>query len=78
MAEARQRADWQHTSSVICIIANANRDPKRRPDPFKPADFDPFTPPKVAKTWDEFVKMIHPTYVPTPSTPTPAPCPPTT
>ena len=41
MAEARMREDWRHTSSVMALIANSNRDPKKS-RPLKPRDFDPF------------------------------------
>ena len=41
MAEARQRYAWTHTSSLLALIANTNRDPKKH-RPFKPSDFDPF------------------------------------
>ena len=40
MAEARLQAEWAQTSSVMALIANANRDPKKH-GPFKPGDFDP-------------------------------------
>ena len=33
---------WNHTSSFMALFANANRDPKRRPTPFDPADFSPY------------------------------------
>jgi len=42
MAEGLGRERWAHTSMVCCLIANANRDPKRS-RPFKPSDFDPYT-----------------------------------
>lgn len=41
MAEARQRDEWARTSSVLALIANTNRDPKKH-RAFKPSDFDPF------------------------------------
>ena len=41
MAEARSRLAWATAAAVMCVIANANRDVKRRPQPFGPADFDP-------------------------------------
>ena len=41
MAEARARAAWARTSAVLALIANVNRDPKKR-RPFTPADFDPY------------------------------------
>lgn len=40
MAEARQKHDWSMTSSIMALIANANRDPKKHGS-FKPTDFDP-------------------------------------
>ena len=41
MAQARAKEKWQHTSSILSLIANANRDPKKT-RPFKPSDFNPF------------------------------------
>ena len=29
MAESRQRDAWDHTSAVLCMLYNANRDPKK-------------------------------------------------
>ncbi len=40
MAEARRREDWSHTSTVMALMANVNRDPKKTRT-FKPSDFDP-------------------------------------
>jgi len=40
MAEARGRDAWAHTSTLLAMIANVNRDPKKG-RAFKPADFDP-------------------------------------
>ena len=42
MAEAKGRESWAHTSALMALIANVNRDPKKT-RPFKPADFDPHT-----------------------------------
>jgi len=41
MAEARQRSEWARTSTLLALIANAHRDPKKT-RAFKPSDFDPF------------------------------------
>jgi len=40
MAEARTRQEWSRTSSLLALIANVNRDPKKT-RPFKPGDFNP-------------------------------------
>lgn len=42
MARGRQRSEWAQTSAVLALVANCNRDPRRRPYPFTPDDFDPF------------------------------------
>jgi hypothetical protein len=42
MAEARGRESWAHTSAILALIANVNRDPKKT-RPFKPSDFDPYS-----------------------------------
>lgn len=41
MADARQESDWSRTASVMALIANCNRDPKQRREPFAPQDFTP-------------------------------------
>ena len=40
MTEARSQDLWGHTSSVLALIANVNRDPKKS-RPFSPKDFNP-------------------------------------
>jgi len=42
MGEARQRDEWARASSLMALIANANRDPKKH-RAFRPTDFDPFS-----------------------------------
>jgi hypothetical protein len=42
MHEGAGQERWSRTAAVICVIANANRDPKKRPREYKPADFDPY------------------------------------
>ena len=46
MAEGRQRADWSRTSSLMALIANTQRDPKKT-RAFRPSDFDPFARPRA-------------------------------
>ncbi len=41
MAEGRGRDEWGRMSSLLALIANVNRDPKRT-RAFKPADFNPY------------------------------------
>lgn len=41
MADAAGRERWGHTTAVMCLIANVNRDPKKG-RPFRPSDFDPY------------------------------------
>lgn len=49
MARGRQRSQWAQTSTVLALLANAHRDPKRRPYPFEPWDFDPFAEPRAPR-----------------------------
>jgi hypothetical protein len=41
MAKAVQMLQWDQTSLLAYLIANANRDPKARPKPYTIADFHP-------------------------------------
>jgi len=41
MAEGRGRDEWGRMSSLLALIANVNRDPKKT-RPFRPADFNPY------------------------------------
>ena len=41
MAEGRDRQCWNHTSQLLALIANANRDPKKG-RAFRPSDFNPY------------------------------------
>jgi hypothetical protein len=41
MAEGKVSESWNHTSQLLALIANVNRDPKKT-RAFKPADFHPF------------------------------------
>jgi hypothetical protein len=34
-------AEWDRTAAVLAMLANTVRDPKRKSDPYSPADFHP-------------------------------------
>ena len=40
MAEGKSKDAWQHTSAILALVANVNRDPKKTKS-FKPSDFNP-------------------------------------
>ncbi|HNO80606.1 MAG TPA: hypothetical protein PKN33_21370 [Phycisphaerae bacterium] len=42
MAESRTRDAWGRTSSLMALLANCNRDPKKT-RAYRPSDFDPFS-----------------------------------
>jgi hypothetical protein len=42
MAEARARDAWSRTSSLMALLANCHRDPKKT-RAYRPSDFDPFS-----------------------------------
>ena len=46
MAEGRQKHDWGQTASMLALIANCHRDPKKRPRPFAPDEFMPRSKPR--------------------------------
>jgi hypothetical protein len=41
MAEGKNKALWCHTSSLMALIANCHRDPKKT-SPYKPDHFNPY------------------------------------
>ncbi len=42
MAEAKAQNAWGRTSSLMALLANCHRDP-RRTRAYRPSDFDPFS-----------------------------------
>lgn len=65
MADARSREAWGHTSSLLALIANVNRDPKRS-RPYKASQFNPHLAPRrhrapvsVGRLTDEIVKVAE-------------------
>ena len=40
MADVRGRSEWEHTSAVLCAMANINRPKGKRA--FKPQEFNPY------------------------------------
>jgi len=63
MTRARQEESWQHTAWLAAMIANANRDPKRRPQPFVPDEFNPMVKrksrPGVIEVNEETIKDLR-------------------
>jgi hypothetical protein len=41
MQRGRMEMEWGQTAALLAMTANANRDPKKRPQPFMPDDFNP-------------------------------------
>ena len=41
MAQGRVRSEWNQTSCILALIANVNRDRKKRSRPFDPREFHP-------------------------------------
>jgi hypothetical protein len=42
MADGKGRDEWARTALVCSILANCHRDPKKKPRPYTPAEFNPF------------------------------------
>jgi len=41
MAEAKAEAEWDHTASLMALLAEINRDKEQRRRPFTPQEFHP-------------------------------------
>jgi hypothetical protein len=52
MAEGKMEALWGIASSQMSLTANCNRDPKKRPTPFSPDEFNPLKKAKLAVIHD--------------------------
>jgi hypothetical protein len=48
MTHTRQQETWNHTASLLAMLANVNREPKKG-RAFKPADFHPMPTPTKAQ-----------------------------
>jgi hypothetical protein len=59
MAEARCAVWWNHTSAVLALIANVNRDPRRRSKPYESSDFHPMTELHPKKQRQEGMEVAH-------------------
>ncbi len=58
MTRAQSEDVWTRTASLMALIANCNRDPKRRSKAFTPNDFNPYAPPPPVKTKEEVKKRV--------------------
>lgn len=58
LAEGADRARWVHTSGILAMLYNANRDPKRS-RARKPREFDPYARGATRKaTMDELQQIM--------------------
>lgn len=58
--EQRERRLDYRAGVVAAVIANANRDPKRRRKPYQPSDFfTSLAPPRKAQSWQEQLHMVE-------------------
>jgi hypothetical protein len=44
LADGVSRDEWSRASESLALLANVNRDPKKRRKPFVPGDFSPYPP----------------------------------
>ncbi len=49
MHEGSLKAQWMQTSSIMALLANIHRDPKKRRKAYRPDDFNPMTGPGKTK-----------------------------
>lgn len=53
MLAGRQESAWDHTATVLALLAEIHRDPDRRAEPFGPRDFHPWAQPAPELTLEE-------------------------
>lgn len=41
MVDGHRSESWQHTSALLCLLANVHRDVKKHPRAYSPAEFNP-------------------------------------
>ena len=78
MAEAKRQHDWNIASSVMALMAEINRDRKRRRKPFKPDDFNPYTVKRqlpVKTTVEQVASLLGATFHPSDTFVETSPCP---
>jgi len=69
MAEAKRQHDWNVASTIMALMAEMNRDRKRRRKPFKPDDFNPYAQQRsvIAKcTVEQAASMLGASYTKAP------------
>jgi len=66
MAEAQCRQRWNHTASLLAMLANAHRDPKKS-RPFQPRDFHPYLRAKDAPAAQVGVQVLKQVFVDRPT-----------
>jgi hypothetical protein len=57
MAAGRRKADWAVAGELLAAIYNTVRDPKRRSEPFRGEDFNPYAPPKKRRGIEAFAHL---------------------
>ena len=66
MAESRSQDNWAHTSAILALVANVNRDPKKS-RAFKPSDFNPHAKTSVSMKAD--ISVLKQVFVDQPRNP---------
>jgi hypothetical protein len=58
-AEGKHQFAWQLQSALMCLLANIHRNAKKRPQPYKPQDFNPLEKIKPRKmTRAKFIESL--------------------
>jgi hypothetical protein len=74
MAGGRDRAQWKHTSTILCYLVEPYRDRRKHPRPYTPNDFNPYAKPRkgrisVEQLTNEIMKIAKSKNPPTGDTP---------
>ena len=63
MAEAKRNEAWSHTANLMALVANVNRNPRKRSRPYSPVEFHPFVERKKPAETKVDVKVLRDVFV---------------
>ncbi len=63
MTDARRNDQWSHTAAVMALTANVHRNPKKRSQPYTPAEFHPLVEQKKTPTKKAGLKALKDVFV---------------
>lgn len=63
MADGRRQDQWSHTAAAMSLLANVHRNPKKRSQPYTPAEFHPLMNRKPLKVEGASIRVLKQVFV---------------